>query len=115
MPWVHINVINETITGFHVPVFQSKTTYGKAGIPITIFTSIILLLMLVPRIWAKRVNLFIAALLLAYCVRVFILFTGYTFEGEITVKPGAYLVLVFSLLIMLSAIFPTGVMQNGKT
>lgn len=106
MPWVHVNVINETITGFHAPVFPTKTTYGRAGIPLTFFASIILLLMLIPKLWAKRINLFVAALLLAYTIRVFILFTGQTFQGEIDVKAGIYVVLLSSIIIMIAAIFP---------
>jgi len=106
MPWVHYNNVNETFTGFHVIRFTTGNYYGKAGIPISIFASIILVLMLVPKILAKRINLFMAALLFAYCIRTYIIFTSALFEGELNKLPGIYLVLVASLLIMISTLFP---------
>src|SRR5256885_1014077 len=83
IPWVHYNSINETFTGFYVKKFAAGDYYGKAGIVITIMAVIILLFMLLPKLWAKRINLFITALLFAYCVRTYILFTGALFEGEV--------------------------------
>ncbi len=106
IPWVHYNNINETFTGFHVTKFAGGSYYGKAGIVITILSSVILLFMLVPRIWAKRTNLFLAALLFAYCIRTYILFTGALFDGEVEKQPGIYLIIILSFLVLLGTTFP---------
>lgn len=112
IPWVHYNSINETFTGFHVTEFAGGTYYGKAGIVITVLSSIILLFMILPRLWAKRVNLFLAALLFAYCIRTYILFTGALFDGEVEKQAGIYLIIILSFLILLGTTFPR--LRNKK-
>ena len=106
MPWVHYNNINETFTGFNVHRFTTGNYYGKAGIPITVLTVIILLCMFVKKIWAKRVNLFVAAVLVAYGIRTYIIFTSALFENEIVKKPGIHLVAILPFIILASTIFP---------
>jgi hypothetical protein len=106
LPWVHYNSINETFTGFYVKKFTTDNYYGRAGMIITYFTSVILLLFFIPKIWAKRINLFLSALLFAYCIRTYIIFTGSLFEGEVENRIGIYLILIFSFLIMVCSVFP---------
>jgi hypothetical protein len=106
LPWTHYNSINETFTGFNVKPFPTGTNYGRAGLVMTIMTGLILLLKLTGRTWASRVNLFLAAVLLAYAVRTYIIFTGSLFEGEVETFAGIYLVLIFSAIIMVTAVFP---------
>jgi hypothetical protein len=106
MPWTHYNNINETFTGFHVTRFPTGNYYGRAGLIITVITIIILLLMLTPALWAKRVNLFLCALLLAYTVRTYIIFTSALFEGEVEKQAGIYLIVILSVILMASAVFP---------
>ncbi len=113
IPWTHYNSINETFTGFHVNRFTTGNYYGKAGIPITVFASVILLLMLVPKTWAKRINLFVAAVLFAYAIRTYIIFGSALFEGEVVKLPGIYLVVVLSFIILVSTLFPK--VEIGKT
>lgn len=106
IPWVHYNSINETFTGYHVTKFSTGNYYGKPGVVITIMGSIILIFMLVSKVWAKRVNLLLAALLFAYCIRTYILFTGALFEGEVEKMAGIYLIIVLSFLVLVGAVFP---------
>ncbi len=106
LPWVHYNNINETFTGFHVTKFATGNYYGRAGIIISIFAALILLLMLLPRIWAKRINLFLAALLFAYCIRTYIIFTSALFEGEVEKKGGIYLIILLSAVMLVATVFP---------
>ncbi len=112
MPWVHYNNINETFTGFHVTRFSTGNYYGKAGYIICFFTAIILLLILLPKIWAKRVNLFLSAILFAYCIRTYIIFTSALFEGEVEKKAGIYLIVILSFIMLLASVFPK--MGEGK-
>ena len=113
LPWTHYADINETFTGFHVIPFKTGNYYGKAGIPITVMATIILVLMLVPRLWAKRFNLFFSAILIAYTVRTYIVFTSALFEGEVVKYAGIYIIVVLSFVILICSLFPKEVV--GKT
>ena len=106
IPWVHYNNINETFTGFHVIRFSTGNYYGRAGVPVTVFAVIILLLILTPKTLAKRANLFLAALLFAYCIRTYIIFTSALFEGEVEKYAGIYLIIALSFVILVSTLFP---------
>lgn len=106
IPWVHYNSINETFNGFNVKEFATKVNYGKAGRPITIFTSIIFLFTLLPFSALKRVNMFVSALLFAYAIRTYVLFTGSLFEGEVVKYAGIYLIVALSLVLVICSIFP---------
>lgn len=114
IPWVHYNNINETFTGFHVSRFSTGNYYGRAGLVICVFTSIILLFMFVPRIWAKRTNLFLTAILFAYCIRTYIIFTSALFEGEVEKKAGIYLIIVLSFIMLASSLFPKLEAKRGS-
>ena len=106
MPWTHYNNINETFTGFHVTKFSTGNYYGRAGIVVCVFVAIILFFFLVPRVWAKRANLFLSAVLFAYCIRTYIIFTSALFEGEVEKKAGIYLIIILSCIILVSSVFP---------
>ena len=106
MPWVHYNNINETFTGFHVIRFSTGNYYGRAGIIVSFFATIILVFILVPKVWAKRANLFLAAMLFAYCIRTYIIFTSALFEGEVDKKAGIYLIIIFSFILLVASVFP---------
>jgi hypothetical protein len=65
--------------------------------------------MLLPRVWAKRINVFLAALLVAYCIRTFIIFTSSMFADEVDKLPGIYLIIILSPIVLLATIFPGNV------
>ena len=67
---------------------------------------IILIFMLLPKLWAKRFNLFFSALLFAYCLRTYIIFTSSLFDGEIENYAGIYLIVVLSFIILVATLFP---------
>jgi hypothetical protein len=106
LPWVYFPVINETFTGFHVTKFPNGNYYGRAGYPITIMTSVIMIFMVVQKVWAKRTNLFLCALLFAYIFRTYNLFTGSLIKGEVINKIGIYLILISSVIMLIAALFP---------
>ena len=106
MPWVHYNSINETFTGFNVKPFGTKVNYGKAGKIIVILTSISLICTVLPVLFLKRVNMFATALLFAYSIRTYILFTGSIFDGQVEKFAGIYLIILFSLVIVVCSVFP---------
>jgi hypothetical protein len=108
LPWVYIHSLGEVFTGFHVKEFPNGTYYGKAGNIILPVTLAVIVFMLIPKIWAKRANLFLTAFLLAFSIRTYIIFTSSLFEGEVEKKIGIYLVLFLPIILLISSVFPKG-------
>ena len=112
LPWTHYSGINETFTGYYVKRFPNGPYYGRAGLIITIMTSIILLGMISKKLWVKKVNLFLAAMLVAYAARTYFLFTSSLFPGEVEKKVGILLLVPLAVLVLISTVFPKG---GGKS
>ena len=106
IPWVHYNNIDVTFNGYNVKKFATGVYYGRAGIIITIFAAISLLFTLMPSIVAKRVNMFLCALLVAYTLRTYVIFTGSLFDGEVTKLAGIYLIVFLSFVMVICSVFP---------
>jgi hypothetical protein len=107
IPWVHYNSIDTTFNGYNVKPFPTGVNYGRAGKIITILVSISFLLTLIPYVAAKRTNMFVSALLVAYAIRTYVLFTGSLFEGEVVKLAGIYLIVALSFVILFCSIFPS--------
>jgi len=102
VPWVHYADINQTFTGF----YSFKNQYGKPGKFLVGAGVIIFICMLLPKVMAKRINLFLSALTLAYAVKTYILFTS-CYNNYCPEKlPGIYIMLFASVLMMAGAVFP---------
>ncbi len=100
MPWAYYPDLKQEFTGF----YSHRNFYGKPGKFLVLLSGLSLACMLLPRLWAKRAHLFIAALLVGYAVKSFILFTS-CYNGLCPEKkPGIYLML-FSALLVLGASF----------
>ena len=106
MPWVHYNNVNLTFNGFNVTPFPTGNYYGKSGYAISFLSFLLLLGMLSKKIWAKRVNLFVAAVLAAYGIRTYIIFTSALFENELIKYPALHLVAILPFVILAASIFP---------
>jgi hypothetical protein len=106
LPWTHYNSINVTFNGFNVKPFSTGVYYGRAGLVISIITGISFLLTIIPTVFAKRANMFVCALLLAYTLRTYVIFTGSIFAGEVVTYFGLYLVNILAALILVCSIFP---------
>ena len=65
-----------------------------------------MLLFLLPKIWAKRTNLFIAALGLAWSIRNFLLVTSCLMGECPEKKAGIFLLLLCAALVLLMTLFP---------
>jgi hypothetical protein len=103
MPWTFYPDINKTFTGF----FSEQNMYGKPGVFLVPIAVGSLIFMLLPKLWAKRINIFWAALGLGYAVKAYINFAscygaGYCPEK----KAGIYLMIFSAILILAAAIFP---------
>ena len=107
IPWVHYNNIDVTFNGYNVKRFATGVYYGRAGIIITILASISLVFTLMQSVVAKRVNMFLCALLVAYTLRTYVIFTGSLFDGEVTKLAGIYLIVFLSFVMVFCSIFPS--------
>lgn len=102
MPWAYYADIHETFTGF----YSFKNQYGRPGKFLSLIAVIAFALMMLPRIWAKRTNLFVCALGVGYAIKSFILFTSCYNAYCPEKKAGIYLMLLATILMLLAAVFP---------
>ena len=102
LPWVSIHSQQLTITG----VETKGTSFGKPGYLHFIFSLLFLVFTLIPRLWAKRVNLLVVALNTAWAVRNFSLVIGCQAGECPELRTGVYLMLASSVLMLISALFP---------
>ena len=101
-PWVFIESKNITVTG----VQSAGTTFGRAGYFHFVMASLYLLFHFTPRVWAKRVNVLVAALNIGWAARNYFLISGCS-GGECPEKKvGLYIVLIASLTMLIASLFP---------
>lgn len=108
MPWAYFNdsnITNEaerTFTGF----FSYQNKYGKPGKFLIFFAVVIFILMILPKVWAKRTNLFLSAFVLAYAIKNYIVFTSCYNAYCPQKRVGIFIMLFSTILIMAASVFP---------
>lgn len=108
LPWTVIESKDLTISGFAA----EGTSFGRPGLFHVFFCSAAILFFAIPRIWAKRTNVFIGAINLAWAIRNYVLVSSCMF-GECPVKqPALYGILASAIIIQIMVLFPT--MPVGK-
>jgi hypothetical protein len=102
IPWTYYPDIDKTFTGF----FSQANAYGKPGKAIIFFSILSIILFIIPKIWAKRFNVLVTAITIAYCVRSYVLFT--TCSGGVCPekKVGIFLIVISSALMIVAALLP---------
>ncbi|HVX28674.1 MAG TPA: hypothetical protein VHB70_20155 [Parafilimonas sp.] len=102
LPWSYIPEKSITITGMSAP----GTMFGKPGLMHLVLGVPLLIFFIIPKIWAKRTNVFIAAINIAWSVRNYILLTT-CFMGECPQKKwGLILSIALSSFIIVMTFFP---------
>ncbi len=102
LPWVRIESQHIVISG----VDASGTNYGKPAYIHFVLLFFFIVFTIVPRLWAKRGNLFVVALNTAWALRNFLVI-GTCKAGECPIREtGFYLMLLASSLMLYSALFP---------
>src|ERR1700739_3966602 len=76
LPWTYYPDIDSTFTGF----FSKGDYYGEPGVLLSILAAVSLICQLVPKVWAKRTNLFVCALALGYAIKTYWIYTS-CYEG----------------------------------
>lgn len=102
MPWTYHADVQKAFTGF----FSENNAYGKPGKFLVAFSVISALLFILPKIWAKRTNLFVTGIMLAYAIKTYILYTSCYNAYCPEKKAGIYLVVLLSLLQFVMSLFP---------
>jgi len=101
-PWVIIASLNIIVSG----VDATGTNFGKPGYTHFILSFFFIIFHFIPKLWAKRCNLLVVALNIAWAVRNYFIISMCR-EGDCPEKQiGLWLVLAASLLMLLAALFP---------
>lgn len=102
LPWSYIPSLDTTITG----MYTAGTDFGKPGILHIVFSILAFVLFLIPRIWAKRTNIFVSGINLAWGFKNFMLYSMCS-AGDCQVKRfGLYVMLASSILLIVMALLP---------
>ena len=102
LPWTFYPDLNQNFTGF----FSANNDYGKPGKLFVVFALIAIVFYYLPKIWAKRWNLLIAALTGAWAIRCFILYSGCYKAICPEKRIGLWLMVVASVLMLVMTFLP---------
>jgi hypothetical protein len=110
LPWTFHPDLNKHFTGF----FSENNNYGKPGKVFIVLGVVATVFFLVPRIWAKRWNMLIGALTVAYAIKSFIVFSG-CYHGICPAKQaGLWIMLGASILMMGMILMPDMKIEEKK-
>jgi hypothetical protein len=102
LPWTYHPDLNKNFTGF----FTENNVYGKPGYVFVVMSIITIVFFAIQRIWAKRWNMFICALVLSYAIKSFIMYSG-CYRGICPDKlAGLWIMLASAVIMMIMALFP---------
>jgi hypothetical protein len=108
MPWTYHADLGKTFTGF----FSQNNTYGTPGKYISIFAGISAVLFLIPKLWAKRIQLLVSAILMAYTVKSYILYTSCYNAYCPEKRAGIFLIVGLSIALLIVSFFPDIKIKN---
>ncbi len=110
LPWYYLDWKNFTITGL-----EAGDKFGRPAYWHFVFSVFFLFFSFIPRIWAKQWNVFIAAVNCAWTARNFFALAMCS-GGECPARQaGIWLLLIASLLMMLSTLFPDIKLHREKS
>ena len=102
MPWAYFPSLNEVFTGF----FSQDNSYGRPGKVLIFFSVIEIVFFLIPKLWAKRANIFVAAVGLAWGFKCFYLYTA-CYRGDCPEKRvGLFLMFGGTLIALVATLLP---------
>ena len=110
LPWVIIISKNIVISG----IDSTGTNFGKPGYTHFVLSFFFIVFHFIPKLWAKRVNLLIVALNIAWAIRNYFIISMCR-EGECPEKQiGLWLVMLASVLMLVAALFPDVQLKDEK-
>jgi hypothetical protein len=100
--WVTIASKDIVVSG----VDATGTSFGKPGYFSLLMTMFFIVFTLIPKVWAKRINLLVTAMNFAWAIRNYFIISACQ-GGECPEKQtGLFLMLAASLLMLISSLFP---------
>jgi hypothetical protein len=110
LPWVIISSKNIVVSA----VESTGTNFGKPGYTHFVLSFFFIIFHFIPRLWAKRSNLLVVALNIAWAIRNYFIISMCR-EGDCPEKQiGLWLVLLASILILIAALFPDIELKEEK-
>src|SRR5688500_10902280 len=108
MNWAWYPDLKEYFTGF----YSYNNQYGRPGRVLIVLCILATVLYVLPRVWAKRSNVFPRAIILAYAVQTFIAFSS-CYNGICPQKQaGIWIMLTSAAIMMLAALLPDLKVRN---
>jgi len=102
MPWAYFPDLQKEFTGF----FSEQNRYGRPGKVLIFFCVVEIVFFLIPRIWAKRANIFVSAVGFAWAVKSYMLYTA-CYRGTCPERRiGIFLVLGGALAVLVASVLP---------
>jgi len=103
LPWTFHPDLNKYFTGF----FSEQNSYGRPGMFIIAVGSIAFLMFAFNKRWAQRTNWVLCAILMAYCIRTYLVYSS-CYRGICPIKqPALFIVLLAPILMLVMAILPS--------
>ena len=110
LPWVNITSKNIVVSG----VDSTGTNFGKPGYTHFVLSFFFIIFHFIAKLWAKRVNLLIVALNIAWAIRNYFIISMCR-EGDCPEKQiGLWLVMLASVLMLIAALFPDIQLKEEK-
>lgn len=109
-PWIFIESKNLVITGTDT----SGTQYGKPAYFHFLLAGLFVACSFIQRVWAKRLNLLVTALNLAWAIRNYFVISSCMMGDCPEKKSGLYGILAAAILMLITALLPDMKLENGK-
>ncbi len=105
LPWIEVTSLHLVLSGWNGKV-NDELSFGNQGLSYSFLGVLMVILFLIPAIWAKRTNIFIAVLNLGWTIKNYLIFSMCR-SGECPViKPALYLLLFLALVIQIMTFLP---------
>ena len=102
MNWTWYPDIHKYFTGY----YSENNIYGRPGKIFMYLSVIAIIFFLVPRIWAKRWNVLVCTIIVAFAIKTFIVFTA-CYRGICPTRQiGIWMMLSSCILIFICALLP---------
>ncbi len=102
MKWTWHPDIEEYFTG----LYSKDGMLGRPGIFIRFVAVIYILFQLIPKVWAKLINILFSAILVAYCIRSFLIYTACAGGICPEKQPGIWVMVVSAVVVLIASFFP---------
>jgi hypothetical protein len=102
LPWAYYPGLQKDFTG----LFSEGNAYGRPGKVFIFFALLSIVLFAIPRVWAKRFNMMVCTLTVAFGIKSYILFTS-CYRGTCPDKEvGIFLILILPVIMIVTSVLP---------